>query len=225
MNIEYRNKPSDTLIFPIPFATIEDYFAMFKGFSESQIAIVTGSNALLVEPSDPAYPLLHLTEHPELSRPGAENDEFFHEKATAYRAGVCIGLAIIRHRVEEMLHPAYDPDSLLVQPDRRYLVGGDPLSVQILGSFLLGRSIVADAQEMVEPLSYLNYVTDPDTQQVSAESVTPMGDLKTEWHRKMSFMILEGRHVGEPDNLGLGISHAFRLYSSLEDNQIAGIVT
>ena len=213
--------PSDTRIFPIPFATLEDYFAMFKGFSESQLAIITGSNTSLVEPSDPAYPLLHLTEHPELSKAGAENDVFFYEKATAYRAGVCIGLAIVRHRADELSRPAYDLDSLHVRPDRHYLVGGDPLSAQILGGYLLGGHVIAEAQEVVEPLSYLLYVTDPHAQPESDEPIMPMADLKAEWHRKMSFMILEGRQVGEPDNLGLGISHAFRLYSALEDQQLA----
>lgn len=225
MNIEIRNEPSDAQVFPIPFATLEEYVAMFRGFSESQVAIVTGSNGLLVEPSDPAYPLLHLTEHPELSKPGAQNDEFFHEKAAAYRAGVCIGLAIIRHRAEELPHPAYDLDSLHVQPDRRYLVGGDPLSAQVLGGLLLTRSLIAEAREIVEPLSYLSYVAEPIAQPSSDEPPTPMINLREEWHRKMSFMVLEGRHPGETDNLGLGISHAFRLYSALEDNQIASITT
>ncbi|HZM63634.1 MAG TPA: hypothetical protein VFB59_00720 [Candidatus Saccharimonadales bacterium] len=212
MKFNALNCSTETRIFPIPFSVVRHYFEQFSGFDEEQITLITGSNQEITVETDPTHHLLRLVECPDLvKKPDSA-------EARAYRAGVCIGTTIIRSRMAHLLGRGALLHLLKVKPDKRYLDGPDPLAQIYFQTAFVDKTTVTGALRLTESLTYGLYTHD-DVDDEKLFIPSPLARLEDAWHEKMSFMV-GGTHLDETDNIGLGISHTFRLYSFLEDRAL-----
>lgn len=208
MRFEAINQPTDTRIFPLPLDLVQHYFGQFGGFTEAEVALVTGSNIEMVAPSDPAHSLLQLQEY--YGTPTGEQ-EMTESQAMAYRAGVCIGLAIIRRRMGQLEELGVSVPDLAIEPGSQYLDGMDPHAERILTGWLSYIGLVEEAQREVDHISFGLYIACPQ----DYRGGSPLHELQAEWANRMSF--ITPQRLSEPKHIGLGISHTFRLHSELED--------
>lgn len=121
MLLHHENHPGEIQSpFPLGEEVLERVSAEYSGFSDQELELISGSNIGLLEPDDPVRYLLEFKGRPEIKNFVGEPGKH------AYRAGVCVGAAIVRKSLivlnEHGMRPEqdyFDPESVISLPELR----------------------------------------------------------------------------------------------------------
>jgi hypothetical protein len=197
-------------LFPLPAGALTEYFNAFSGFSEAELGLIEGSNLSLAEPTDLAYPLLTLQEFPDLLQQKREGHPQFESRAKCYRAGVCLGLAVVRGRCQTLAAEGAELSPLSVNPTRRYLARPEPAGKRFM-KFLMSPMMSGQTFDEIMAVSYPDFCSEE-------EKALLMGEwLKRSWAlQKMSFLTPADILAGNTDYISQGMTHAFYLANAVE---------
>lgn len=187
-------------MFPLPQADTAIAERGFSTFSDEQLDLISGLNISALNKDDPVRSLLELNGQPELELLGTE-DEF-----RAYRAGVCIGAAIINYAVKKrhsegtvLQHADFDPNIMKTDIWNR-------------------RSSTFTDEEGMEPL------TDEQLYGISpfiegAGGADFLSRIKQTWRRDQTHEFMTSANIkkGDAEKVNVGLFDTFNTFQSIYD--------
>jgi hypothetical protein len=192
-------------IFPLPVEILATNTDIMGEFGDEELQAIQENNLALLSADDPIRYLLELRARPLLAQ-GIEGPEI-----DAYKAGVCVGAVMVRHRVREIKKEFGElavPPLLMsseYQPvyERKFsrLLRMLPPAVELTIEELI------DHQDIyLRPASYLD----------SIESIASVGRLKAQWmNKRLPFMGVHNIEAGVDDYKSLGIGDALALHARI----------
>jgi hypothetical protein len=204
--------PKPSYLFPLPASALREYFDNFGGFNEAELELIEGSNLTLGDPTDPAHHLLSFREVPELSDEERQQHPEYDHMARAYRAGACIGMAIVRGRISNLK----DEDGVVlpelrVEPGRTYLDHETTQSIEPGQSRTIARRLTDMRVE-----DYTSYFSDES-------AMTLMSQMKNRWLGRLGFMTPEDVETKNDAYVTLGFLDALALAAVIHDQGRASL--
>jgi|GEM_PF-7040599 len=206
-------QPPAPRLFPLPHGAVERYFATFAGFDDDQLTLIEGSNTSLADPTDIAYPLLNLYTAPDLLAQVREGHPRAESRVRAFRAGACMGLAIVRGRMDALAEETEESlPPLTFDPRKNYElgVGDDPQLRGWANRLLIGSAASLDEYaDASQTLRFIDYLEDETM-------ALHLAHTRLNWLGKMDFTTTLGIESHDDEYINIGLLHAFALANAVE---------